>query len=1852
MSINIDELIQSFYYDVDNSKHLLQEVLDMVTSGKVPEKELVEKLDISINDLSEKYAAIRDCAREQLYKEEMPPDGSSVQEYALAIKNSKKVEYERKLSEIKQTLKKFIAVKSLVEAYSSALKPYQDQALSLLNRLKNEDTVDLNNVQMETAGPQAFMQALGCSDFDSENNMLTLERLPEHFSFRVCSGVASRKYFVEPEEMLQEPEMSKSVLEELSATSEVANIEAVDISELDQPNNDTVALEDPSIKFESVYLANVVLKPSNNETTCEVTEGAGSVLNRDKEIEGDEEIAYAEESNEIDESSELVIKLIKSHAILPRNYDFGHLAVEKDKIAEEKKITSSVFSGDIRKGNEAALKTFIKEIIKRNYLRREYLVDIKGYKDKHVDASLSYLLKLGYLRKYTLIPGGSFYCPSARLMRAMTFKECSRIIGIRQQKQEDFGEDIEDFASSAMARLAFTKIYENRIKRFIDAGLNSYSESSSFGTEYFILRISSKEGEGVCELLLGAFWTNTDECDDAFSLLKRFLEGCNHVDRFTMAGTNFKNAETLMDVVIEFLDHDLSNTEKYLYSMEDDEFKKYGEKRGIEEFVIDEVILTETDLSGDEVDMAEPVEAEEENDKENTEKEVTYEKIKKDSKQEVIFNENTPKLEKHIVENLQSDNESDALTVICSMLSDGYYYAASAYAKVCDTAGRINHLFYEQLAYALNDPIAHCSYSTDNVYDLISKNDPLEDALIIATAVRTFYSNQIRYDYNIRPFYEGIKGYPLLRNYPELSKVVYSLMNFKNTQKKGIAAYTKYDAEGQKDIEHEFNTIRREAVDFYENFVIGKKKETARQKRFIETKKLLFSKDEEIGIYLKYIVDGNRDSILLIKEFLEKQFFKEESVVSVSTIDNDMLWNYIVRFWEKAGENMMYRRRSDLMGSFRNNITNMTVKAVQILIKWCAVVEKIDSKMEDEGMIAYRRIRSSMLKDLSSARVEIKEGYGSDTCTQEEKAGLSVIINTLNEIKEGIEGSDVESKFTYYYSPFLLTDDVMLDEGFIPDLNMHSCTIRELQPDVRILRHLEKIKKEPLTMRERLSRILAEEEDDYGAASLVIEYLLSQDTDEDFMEAADTVEKGEIYAKDAAKIKHERFIGDIELAQSYGQIDNSYEDKKDKILQIVDEWYEWALETSNYGFFEKVMEAYLEEIRESAKSRETDLLRQVELFKQNGIPGISKEKKDKRVTKIVAAIKEQNYTVAEDLLVRAALPEDDYEDNNDEDFLKDFLSHYENYRRDVSQSGMKFSNLALSRLKNAYNKEERGGRRLVDSWLPGGADLGKIRLRSLLGYLGFKVSNDSITPREKINKKHENYLVFTEKSRGGERGHYAHPIAAFGSGAETEGFRVVCITGSYEADALIDVMKEIGNAKHTLILLDYALPIGQRRKLARKTKNSLGDTLFAVIDRTVMMYLARNYDETKINRMLMSLIIPFGYYQPYVWESASPMPPEIFMGRKIELEKIKAPSGVNIVYGGRQLGKSALLKKAKDEIDNDENGDRAIYIDIKDQDQKEAARKIGGELFDQGILEEDPDTDDWNVLARVIRRRLLVEDKGKKIPYLLLLLDEADAFIESCESIKYAPLDALKEVQNIGIGRFKFVIAGLHNIVRFKRESTEENNSGIPHLMSITVKPFNTFEARELLENPLYYLGMRFPKEKESLISLILATTNYFPGLIQMYCAKLIEAMRNKDYADYNEVNTPIYEVSEEHIKKILADKEFNEQIRQKYFITLKLGEDNYYYIIALLMAYLYHRNGYSEGYTAKDIKAAGTYLEIPKLSDLENEKLSAYMEELRELNVLRSTDDNKYLFTRFTFFQMMGTSDDVEEKLMDYMED
>ncbi|MBQ1492415.1 MAG: hypothetical protein IIZ39_10700, partial [Blautia sp.] len=582
----------------------------------------------------------------------------------------------------------------------------------------------------------------------------------------------------------------------------------------------------------------------------------------------------------------------------------------------------------------------------------------------------------------------------------------------------------------------------------------------------------------------------------------------------------------------------------------------------------------------------------------------------------------------------------------------------------------------------------------------------------------------------------------------------------------------------------------------------------------------------------------------------------------------------------------------------------------------------------------------------------------------------------------------------------------------------------------------------------------------------------------------------------------------------------------------------------------KILKAYGKQIREESKTRSIELLASLQAYVDENPSQVGSEV----LKEIQRRIDDQNYVAAEDLMNRLLsgdLEEEVLQDG--EDYLAQFLDEeeYSQNIRKTAAAGTRLS--ALLGNTGLRNKDTRGGQRILENWITNG--MGEEKVRLLLGSLGFRV--DTVEKAPPIGGTVDNYLVTLQRPVNGRRQNYKHPIAAFGSEAEEKCFRVVCLFGRMDAGRLIDTFKEIGNAKHTLVFLDYALTLPDRRELARRTKTELAGKIFAVVDRVVIAFLVRHYTEQSVNRMLMHLIMPFASYQPYVVDSANVMPQEIFIGRGAELEKIESPKGVNIVYGGRQLGKSALLRMAKKDIDQDENGDRAILVDVKDKDYKQAALAVSEELFLAGIFtEEEMVTDDWNMLARDLKRRLR-DRRLPEIPYLLLMMDEADVFIESCAEVGYMPFDALKDVQGIGTDRFKFVVAGLRNIVRFNKSKALGGNSGLAHLGDLTVKPFKSIEARQLLIEPLSYLGFRFPhnRETEVLISTILSTTNYFPGMIQLYCSKLIETMQ-RGYAGFAEADTPPYVVGKEQIKKVLNDEKLLEAISDKFFVTLSDKDD------------------------------------------------------------------------------------------------
>lgn len=1172
------------------------------------------------------------------------------------------------------------------------------------------------------------------------------------------------------------------------------------------------------------------------------------------------------------------------------------------------------------------------------------------------------------------------------------------------------------------------------------------------------------------------------------------------------------------------------------------------------------------------------------------------------------------------------------------MLAARKFYAASAYVKALSRIDSSYEAVYRQMAYALNDPMGGCAYSSDRIFEVFySDENRLPGHYAAAAALRNYFLDQTSYDHSLQQLQTMLTGNPVLQEETGLNQIAYTLLTFKTDYHRGIDRYADYREKARADLEGRLEELKREARNYYDNY-----SENAAHKQVVETGKLLFGPGSDLSECLKIVIDDDREMIEFLKENLAEHYVKDQAEISRENIDPAKIDRVLDEGWSDAGQKMKVGKKSvKLLGKYRINLFNRADKVVRILCDYVFLLQSALIRDDDPALQEYKRIRTPLLKEMKAERENLSN-------LQEEewpvRAGKAVLAETLRELEARLEGTYQESEHRYYYIDFLRNDSVLLNDEFLPVLE-DVPELPELSAKNRILMH-DRLEKKEWAL--RLDEIAngGEHGDDYGSAKRIFQYLKDRGVVlNEIKLQPDALEEAAASAQKGAQDDYRKFIEDIELAQSYGKIDYTSENSKEMMLQVVDNWFSWAKETKNYGFFKKIREGFLKKIEEDAKFQGGELKKSLSTYLEKN-PGLEQDEViGGFISEIWNRIEQQNYAAAEDLFNRLLTNDlDRSRDRQGPDPLLEFLDEYELNYRTTEKAGTTLRSLVGGA---RINKDTKGADRLLDHW-PKRADVGAAQIRALLTCLGF---NPEIVEKDlSVQGKIESYFVRIKRPQNGRRNHYTHPIAIFGSEAEEKGFRVVCLFGKTNASRLIDTFGEIGNARDTLVLLDYALTLADRRTLARKTKTDLNGKTFAVIDRVVLVYLAKHYAETAVNRVLMSAVMPFASYQPYINKSADMMPQEIFIGRKQELEEIESPTGVNLVYGGRQLGKTALLRMAKKDIDQNENGDRAVIVNVLDKNYKETARALSAALYDEGILKKEHITEDWDELARDIKNRL--RDETDKIPYFLLMIDEADAFIESCEATGYQPFNALKEIQSLGTGRFKFVVAGLRNIIRFKK-STEDDNCPIPHLASMAVKPFKAMEARELLEVPLSYLGFRFPEDNETevLVSTIFGATNYFPGLIQLYCTKLIESLK-RDYAGYSESETPPYYVRERHVKKALADQTLQEDIRQKFDITLRVGKDDYYYIIALLVAYHYHENKSQNGCSASELLEMAESFLIRKLSLLGKEKLSALMDEMQELNVLQHAGDGRYRFTRHSFCQMMGTVQQIDDELMSYMED
>lgn len=103
--------------------------------------------------------------------------------------------------------------------------------------------------------------------------------------------------------------------------------------------------------------------------------------------------------------------------------------------------------------------------------------------------------------------------------------------------------------------------------------------------------------------------------------------------------------------------------------------------------------------------------------------------------------------EKGIVseQTLTDEKRMEYIAAYQEMIASGKIYAASAYLKAL--AGKYDAFeqHYRQLAYAMNDPMEHCTYNSDTIFQIFyGESEPVSDYYVVAAALRNYFFGSVQ----------------------------------------------------------------------------------------------------------------------------------------------------------------------------------------------------------------------------------------------------------------------------------------------------------------------------------------------------------------------------------------------------------------------------------------------------------------------------------------------------------------------------------------------------------------------------------------------------------------------------------------------------------------------------------------------------------------------------------------------------------------------------------------------------------------------------------------------------------------------------------------------------------------------------------------------------------------------------------------------------------------------------------------------------------------------------------------------------------------------------------------------------
>ncbi|MGF7152169.1 hypothetical protein FHS96_005838 [Sphingomonas zeicaulis] len=494
---------------------------------------------------------------------------------------------------------------------------------------------------------------------------------------------------------------------------------------------------------------------------------------------------------------------------------------------------------------------------------------------------------------------------------------------------------------------------------------------------------------------------------------------------------------------------------------------------------------------------------------------------------------------------------------------------------------------------------------------------------------------------------------------------------------------------------------------------------------------------------------------------------------------------------------------------------------------------------------------------------------------------------------------------------------------------------------------------------------------------------------------------------------------------------------------------------------------------------------------------------------------------------------------------------------------------------------------------------------------------------------------------------------AFGSAAE--GRYDVILTDAHG----ISSGTELANLKShcsasTFFVVRGRLDATARQAFMAQVRQRGADPACGLIDEAVVLFLATLPARRRSD--LFAIALAMGVVQPYS-DAPQQTSPEMFFGRVDELRELWDPNGSCLVYGGRQLGKTALLRQI--ELRHDRGEQIVLYGDQELEgfgDGRSATfwRWIARKVSARGVPIAGPSGRQSADGIRADIQVWLAEDSTRR---LVFLIDEADAFLRREVRTGFTGASILVEVRElmrVTNRRCKFIFAGLHDVQRLARTP----NSPLLHFgLPIRVGPLmgkDLFEARGMVEQPMATVGYAFGRDTQegrALVGRALSEVGYYPSLMQTFGMVLVGRLNAKAASRISTPPLLPIRISEAELDEALEDNLFRENVRLKFDNTLNL--DPRYRLIAYVVLLGTQESAYREemrpGLSVAEIQRTAIYWWSQGFAeDPTNSAFEGLLREMEGLGVLVGLRDGRYAIRSARIAAMLGTLQQVEDRLIE----